>query len=124
MAKNLKDFECSYFLLHLVRLLSKSISKEMSVKMFCLYLTTDLLQTFPKHKKPIVNDPWAIYNPRQGHLSQITDFFYSAILTNFTLYEGTILMIFLVRLVLSSKYEQRICPFLKERILSPTDSMS
>ena len=94
MAKNMKDFECSYFPLHLVRLLSKSISKEMSVKTFYLNLTTDLLQTFPKHKKSIVNDPWAIYNPRQGHLSQITDFFYSAILTNFTLYEGTILMIF------------------------------
>ena len=94
MAKNLTDFECSYFLLHLVCLLSKSISREMSVKTFCLYLTTDLLQTFPKHKKSIVNDPWAIFNPRQGHLSQITDFFYSAILTNFTLYEGTILMIF------------------------------
>ena len=94
MAKNMKDFECSYCPFHFVRLLSKSISKEMSVKTFCLYLTTDLLQTFPKHKKSIVNDPWAIYNPRQGHLSQITDFFYSAILTNFTLYEGAILMIF------------------------------
>ena len=94
IAKNMKDFECSYFPLHLVRFLSKSISKEMSVKTVCLYLTTDLLQTFPKHKKSIVNDPWAIYNPRQGHLSQITDFFYSAILTNFALYEGTILIIF------------------------------
>ena len=90
----MKDFECSYFPLHLVRLLSKSVSKEMLVKTFYLKLTTDLLQTFPKHKKSIVNDPWAIYNPRHGHLSQITDFIYSAILTNFTLYEGTILMIF------------------------------
>ena len=54
MAKNMKDFECSYFPLHLVRLLSKSISKEMSVETFCLYLTTDLPQTILKHKISIV----------------------------------------------------------------------
>ena len=53
----MKHFECSYFPFHFVRLLSKCISKEMSVKTFCLYLTTDLLQTILQHEISTVEDP-------------------------------------------------------------------
>ena len=65
MPKNMKHFECMDLPFCFVCLLSKCLSKEMSVKLFCFYLTTDLLQTVSNHKISHVQDPCHFYNPSE-----------------------------------------------------------
>ena len=87
MPKNMKHFECMDLPFCFVCLLSKCLSKEMSVKLFCLYLSTDILQRLLNNKVSIFRDPCQFYKPSEVYFSQMNSSYLCAINTNFTLYE-------------------------------------
>ena len=87
MPKNMAHFEFKVCPFWLVYLLSKCHSKEMSVKLFCLYLSTYILQRLLDNTVSIFRDPCQFYKPSEGNFSQINSSYGSAIITNFTQHE-------------------------------------